>query len=173
MIKRKTGKCDYPGCNYQGILYAKGKCQSHYWVSRQNAKAEKETAKVDSLQGKQIELFKTIFKFKQVCFVSEERIYYFSPSNFDHVLPKKMYPLFRYYRKNIAVLTKEYHNQKHRLTVEDRMKKDKRWVRFFRLEAELLEEYNLVMEYLGNKKPTNKQLLNMGGLVKEAREYFG
>lgn len=61
MIKRKSGKCKYDGCTYEGILYSKGYCQKHYWI--QNKSKNKD--KVDKVLKEDESTYYTVFMCKK------------------------------------------------------------------------------------------------------------
>ena len=77
-----------------------------------------------------------------VCFVTGEILRELTPTQFMHVLPKALnkYPLYKLYPANIVLATNEVH-YKWDHTPRSELKKDPRFDKLFKLEAELKQQY--------------------------------
>lgn len=72
--------------------------------------------------------------------VSGEEIKIVSPANFAHILPKKLYPLFRLRKDNIVILSWDEHNQ-YDGGLKSELLEDPRWSKVFEKREQLLKEY--------------------------------
>jgi hypothetical protein len=89
------------------------------------------------------EIFTSIAESREwKCFVTGEPLHELKSTQFAHVLPKaeNRYPKFKLYEKNIVLLS-DYAHYLWDFGARSELKKDKRFERLFKLEAELLEEY--------------------------------
>lgn len=89
------------------------------------------------------EIFESIAESREwVCFVTGEKLYELKPTQFGHVLPKALnkYPHFKLKPENIVLLSDWAHYQWD-FGVRYELKKDPRWDKMFKLEAELKTEY--------------------------------
>lgn len=84
-----------------------------------------------------------------ISFISGKPIYSFSPVNFAHVLAKGQgkYPKFKFYKKNVVLLTFEEHTLYDQGTKDQREKYAKKnpacdWGKLDRLKEQLILEYN-------------------------------
>lgn len=77
-----------------------------------------------------------------VCFVTGEKLWELTPTQFMHVLPKALnkYPKFKLYAKNIVLASNDVH-YKWDFTPRAELRKDPTFDKLFKLEEELKSQY--------------------------------
>ena len=77
-----------------------------------------------------------------VCFVTGEKLWELTPTQFLHVLPKALnrYPKYKLYKKNIVLGTNEVHFKWDK-SPRSELRKDPKFDELFELEEELLNQY--------------------------------
>lgn len=89
----------------------------------------------------EMKLFQQIWDERpHVCFVSGDRLS-FSPSVFFHILGKGAYAKYRLERKNILLVSPEYHTDWHTMTRAELLAKNPDWQKVFDLYEELKIQY--------------------------------
>ena len=104
-IKRKSGKCSGEGCDYEGVLYAAGKCKSCYWMS----KTKKKSVKIPKASGQKT-LFAQVYVAQNgKCWLTGSKldIARATATMFPHILSKGAYPKFKLYSKNVRFIAEE------------------------------------------------------------------
>lgn len=151
MIPRKLKTC--LGCGKPKILYGHGYCVSCYprfvpkKAIRTNVKASEHKRK-DNRLSQTYAFEKAYYMWNGNNFLTGEKIPKdeLSYSNCAHVLSKKQYEWFRFYTRNIVMLSPEQHNLYDNLT-EDSLRKrieqhpEENWQKLLNYAYELLSEY--------------------------------
>ena len=132
----------------------KGLCQYHYRLHLQKKSVEKRKKKILSMTDEyssDYEFFETIFSERQpVCFITNTKLkskeYYEKKGNFHwlfhHVLPKSIYPKFRYYKNNVILVLPEIHDRIETMALSDLIKENKNYEKLKSLITILKQEYN-------------------------------
>ena len=159
MIPRKlkicSGKGIYEGlgCGFSKQIYAHGLCVKCYAASMKkkpisvNVKAS-QNKKKDYRLSQPYAFEKSYYMWDGKNFLTGEKIPKdeLSYSNCAHILSKKQYEWFRYYTRNIVMLSPEQHNLYDNLT-EDALRKrieqypNENWQKLLNYAYELLSEY--------------------------------
>ena len=119
MITRKMGKCKQEQCNYNGLLYSKGFCETHYWAGRRGNKTQK--IKINSKFERRYKptgeklIFESVWiKQQGKCFITGQFIPFESAkaSNFVHILAKgqNKYPEYKLFEPNIKLCIERFHH---------------------------------------------------------------
>lgn len=89
------------------------------------------------------ELFENIATSREwICFVTGEKLWELKPTQFAHILPKALnkFPRYKLFEKNIVLLSDWTHRQWD-FAPRSELKKDDRFDKLFKLEAELKQQY--------------------------------
>jgi len=150
MIPRKLKICK--GCEKPKVLYGHGMCQKCYAIDMKkripvNVKASQHKKK-DPRMSQAYAFEKAYYMWGGANFLTGERmpkdeVCY---ANCAHILRKGSYEYFRYYVRNIVLLSQEQHALYDNLVMEklgDRMKEfpNENWEKLFNYEYMLLKEY--------------------------------
>lgn len=151
MFKPHHGICSNPECQKEGIIVVKsGLCG---FCNHKTKQAKKKAAGKKSVGYKYVrkatgeaELFEEIASEREwVDFVTGEKLWKLTPTQFIHVLPKALnkYPLFKLYKENIVLGSNDTHFKWDNVPRSE-LKKDSRFDKLFALEAQLIEEYKRI-----------------------------
>jgi len=151
MFRPHHGICSNPECQKEGIIVVKaGLCN----FCNHKAKQAKKKAAGKKYGGYkyvrkatgEAELFEEIASEREwVDFVTGEKLWKLTPTQFIHVLPKALnkYPIFKLYKENIVLGSNDTHFKWDNVPRSE-LKKDQRFDKLFALEAQLIEEYNRI-----------------------------
>lgn len=149
MFRPHIGDCKNPDCNrtHVPIVVRDGWCDKCHHERKQAKKkaAGKKTGKYTYARQAtgEMSLFESIAEKREwVDFVTGEKLWKLTPTQFLHVLPKALnkYPLFKLYEKNIVLGSDDTHF-KWDNAPRSELRKDPRWNKMFELEEELKKEY--------------------------------
>ncbi len=149
-FKIHYGYCKFCQKDDQLIVVKSGHCQMCNHKQKQ-AKKKLEGKKMGGYKyvrhatGEK-QLFEEIAAEREwVDFVTDEKLWQLTPTQFIHVLPKALnkYPLFKLYKKNIVLGSNETHFKWDKVPRSE-LKKDPRFDKLFQLEEELKEEYGKI-----------------------------
>ena len=92
-------------------------------------------------------LFETIWNTRpRISFINGESLQSFTVDKFAHVLPKGVYKLWKLNEKNIVLMTVGQHHRQHNVARSILEKEHPGWIKFFKLQDELREEYNRIFK---------------------------
>jgi len=119
-----------------------------YFKEGMPKKKEKKPLKRTALKKKfnpsgEKEIFADIAEKREwFCFVTDEKLWELTPTQFMHVLPKALnkYPKYKHYEPNIVLVTNEVH-YKWDFTPRSELRKDPRFDKLFELEEHLKSIY--------------------------------
>jgi len=149
MFRPHIGDCKNPDCNrtHVPIVVRDGWCDKCHHERKQAKKKAvgKKTGKYTYVRQAtgEMSLFESIAEKREwVDFVTGEKLWKLTPTQFLHVLPKALnkYPLFKLYEKNIVLGSDDTHF-KWDNAPRSELRKDPRWNKMFELEEELKKEY--------------------------------
>lgn len=143
--------CSYTGCSNPRWKNnpedsKEGWCKYHIPTDLKKAKPNgyitKSNLKTKRKPTGEMALFRAIWGVRpHVSFVSSKPVE-FAPITFAHALNKNKWSKFRYYDKNIVLLTPEEHYALDFGTEEDRKKLGGNWEKLYELREQLKQEYN-------------------------------
>jgi len=151
MFRPHHGICSNPECQKEGIIVVKsglcGFCNHKAKQAKKKAAGKKSGGyKYVRKATGEAELFEEIASEREwVDFVTGEKLWKLTPTQFIHVLPKALnkYPLFKLYKENIVLGSNDTHFKWDNVP-RNELKKDPRFDKLFVLEAQLIEEYKRI-----------------------------
>jgi len=151
MFRPHHGICSNPECQKESVIVVKsglcGFCNHKAKQAKKRAAGKKSGGyKYVRKATGEAELFEEIASEREwVDFVTGEKLWKLTPTQFIHVLPKALnkYPLFKLYKENIVLGSNDTHFKWDNVPRSE-LKKDPRFDKLFALEAQLIEEYKRI-----------------------------